>query len=346
MFKAGDEVEVFYRFEHDGSGDKGDSYFPVLTSDAGLINPRLGVTDSWQRAKVLTDFTASRLNADHRDTWVMVNMLPRKWSNRKGVPLDLSDPANTTVYFQPRDVRRVNGLETPRPLISFFVARWGGPYPVPEHSDDGEFGGWGDIGTNICDKYIRTFFDVVYQKIGPSYEVYSSFISQTADLSKIYGPAMSGLLKGHVKAGMYYLWPVAWRDCNEGAMGYVEKSELLALMQTMELAGVPTRHPHPSHLYHLFASKSWTATMCMAPEFCVPCTTKVNRTLILEDPHAAARSAVSAILAIQKAKYGSTPFTDKTIKGVAKLGFSWEAQVRPSSPLHYLPPPPTKKIQP
>ena len=324
-WKQGDAVEVFYRFEHDGSGDMGDSYFPVLTHDAGLINPRIGQTDSWQQATVLDDYDAARFDPEDRSTWVRVGMSARKWSNRKGVPLDLKDPNNTTVTFVPRDVRTPNHEA---PLVSFFVCRWGGPYPVPEHSDDGEFGGWGDIGTCICDKYIRTFFNVVYGKIGPRYEVYSCFVSQSADMAKLYGPTMSALMKGSVKAGLYFLWPVAWRDCNEGAQGYVEKHALMGAMRTMEASGIPTRHPHPSNLYHVFASKEWTSQLCLAKQFCVPCTTRVNRALILENPRKAAERAADAILALQRSKYGSTKYDETTIKGVAKLGYSWEAQVR------------------
>eukprot|EP01060_Flectonema_neradi_P000638 TRINITY_DN1039_c12_g1_i1.p1 TRINITY_DN1039_c12_g1~~TRINITY_DN1039_c12_g1_i1.p1 ORF type:complete len:517 (+),score=84.82 TRINITY_DN1039_c12_g1_i1:63-1553(+) len=325
--KKGDQVEVFYRFEHDGSGDGGNSYFPVLTNDAGLLNPRLGQTDSWQRACVLEDFDESKFNEAQRDTWVQVEMSHRMWSNRKGKPLDLSDPVNTHVKFVPQDVRPVSSGK-PSPRVSFFVMRWGGPYEIPEHSEDGEFGGWGDIGTCICDKYINTFFRVVYESIGPNYEVFSCFVSQSRDLEKLYPPAISALLSGQRKVGMYFLWPVGWLDCNEGQTGYVEKDSFFQCLRLFEASGISTKHPHPSNLYHLFASKSWTSTMCLAPGFNVPATTKINRSGVLGDLLSSAATSLRALAQIQSMKY-NTPLDSiniDEISGVAKLGFSWEAQ--------------------
>ncbi|KAJ9440431.1 hypothetical protein DIPPA_25442 [Diplonema papillatum] len=323
--KQGDEVEVFYRFEHDGSGGGGNSYFPIRSPDAGLLSPRLGFTVSWQAGIVIDDFSIAKYNPKDRQTWVKVQMSHTRWSNRKGTPLDLSDPHNTTVMFPPTDVRLPAPLE--RPKLSFFVIRWGGPYPVPEHSDDGEFGGWGDIGTCICDKYITTFFNVVHEKLGPIYEVLTCFVSHSADFGRIFAPGIAGMLSGEKKAGMYYVWPVSWLDMNEGQPGYVERSKFFEAMRGIESSGIPTKHPHPSNMYHLFASKSWTASMCLSKEFHVPCTTKVNRASVLDNPAAAATQALNALLLLQNQKYG-TPLTTNTneMSGVAKLGFSWEAQ--------------------
>ena len=325
----GDQVEVFYRFEHDGSGDGGDSYFPVLTNDAGLLNPRLGHTDSWQRATVLKDFDETKFNESQRDSWIHVEMSHRMWSNRKGKPLDLGDPMNTHVKFVPRDVRPAPKGDKVAPKVSFFVMRWGGPYGIPEHSEDGEFGGWGDIGTCICDKYIHTFFRVVYDSIGPNYEVFSCFVSQSRDLEKLYSPAISALMTGQRKVGLYYLWPVGWLDCNEGQTGYVEKDSLFTSMRQFESSGISTKHPHPSNLYHLFASKAWTASMCLSSGFNVPCTTKLNRSRVLGDLLGSAATSLRALAQLQAMKYDrpvdSIAIDD--ICGVAKLGFSWEAQV-------------------
>ena len=50
-YRAGTEVEVFYRLERDGEG-----YFPVSNYAARCLKPRFGMTDGWMRAKVLDDW--------------------------------------------------------------------------------------------------------------------------------------------------------------------------------------------------------------------------------------------------------------------------------------------------
>eukprot|EP00755_Sulcionema_specki_P024053 Sspe_Gene.14634::Locus_5071_Transcript_1_1_Confidence_1.000_Length_1736::g.14634::m.14634 len=287
------------------------------------------MTDSWQLAKVVEPFNPAALSDNIRKTWVLVEMQHKRWASRRGESLDLSDTHNTQVRVHPCDIipTRVNNVAdyvpSRTPQLSFVVVRWGGMYPVPEHSDDGAFGGWGNIGTCVCDKYIRRFFERVYLKLGPSYEVLSIFICQSSDLDRIQGPSVAGMMRAQRKAGCYYLWPVAWQDGHGGQPGYVEKDAFFRMMRSMEAAGVASRHPHPSNLYYQFASKNWTSTMCLCPRFHVPITIKVNRALLLQNPMAAATNALRAMQALQ----GDSAETDlNKIRGVAKLGFSWEAQ--------------------
>ena len=51
VYRAGTEVEVFYRMERDGEG-----YFPVTTYAARCLKPRFGMTDGWMTARVLEDW--------------------------------------------------------------------------------------------------------------------------------------------------------------------------------------------------------------------------------------------------------------------------------------------------
>jgi hypothetical protein len=39
-------------------------------------------------------------------------------------------------------------------------------------------------------------------------------------------------------------------------------------MSSMEGVGVPTRHPHPSHLYNTLVSKNWQVEFCNLLRLC------------------------------------------------------------------------------
>jgi len=99
-------------------------------------------------------------------------------------------------------------------------------------------------------------------------------------------------------------------------------------MISMEASGVSTRFTHPSHLYKVFASKEWTAQMCLMPEFKVPLTSMIPRQVIACD---VVRAAQVAYNAMQKLAEGRDVFAGRKPgtainKGVCKLGWSWEAR--------------------
>ena len=100
--------------------------------------------------------------------------------------------------------------------------------------------------------------------------------------------------------------------------------------------------PHPSQLYRTLLSKDWQPALCLAPQFCVPPTTIVNRAHVARDPRSAARGALAALAAIratrdatkEKKKKGGPPapkaeplpgLESAIPRGVVKLGFAWEA---------------------
>ena len=71
---------------------------------------------------------------------------------------------------------------------------------------------------------------------------------------------------------MYFLWPTFVQDLEmrrTESHGFVEKDKLLSLMRAAEGCGVPTRFPHPSNLYRLFASKDWVCHMCLTFVFSI-----------------------------------------------------------------------------
>jgi len=102
-------------------------------------------------------------------------------------------------------------------------------------------------------------------------------------------------------------------------------------MVQMEAAGVHTRFPHQSHLYKVFASKEWTAQTCLNPLLQVPLTTMVPRHSFASDPAKAAVNAVAALNNLAEArsawnaKLSQPPKPKQISRGVAKLGWSWEA---------------------
>eukprot|EP01062_Namystynia_karyoxenos_P050538 TRINITY_DN3935_c1_g1_i1.p1 TRINITY_DN3935_c1_g1~~TRINITY_DN3935_c1_g1_i1.p1 ORF type:complete len:710 (+),score=207.55 TRINITY_DN3935_c1_g1_i1:114-2132(+) len=336
--EPGDEVYVFFRFETHGcdivQSKHDEFFFPVSSADAALHAPRIAFTDTWLEATVVQVYiNEERTSGSGID--IEVRLHHDLWGNRTG-ELHVGCPPNT-LWFDASSVHQ--GAAKPHPEISFMCMRWSAW--SPPHNTDGAVGGWGEFGSCVCDIYISSFFQRTYGYIGPTYEVVSIFVHQTSDLAKIQAPAVAAMLRGRVRhrlAGLYYLWPTAWLDGHGGDLkeadlaGYVEKEALFDLMVRFEGSGIPTRHPHPSHLYRLLTSKYWSAHLCTTPSLSVPVTTRVNRALVLSDALGAARAALSAMRrlgagAAPAAAAGTdTPAAEQPIKGVAKLGFAWEAR--------------------
>jgi len=127
------------------------------------------------------------------------------------------------------------------------------------------------------------------------------------------------------------MWPIIFQD-GHNYPAYVNNEQLLGLMLHMEASGIPTRFPHHSHLYRVFASKEWTAQMCLHPLLMVPLTTKVSRQAIALDADKASAQALQALsnLAQARSEWAAPlgqeqPKPGPVNKGVAKLGWSWEA---------------------
>jgi hypothetical protein len=57
------------------------------------------------------------------------------------------------------------------------------------------------------------------------------------------------LLTGRHQGSMYFLWPCQSQDAQHIPSGYVDLPNIMAALQATEAAGIPTRFPHPSHLY-------------------------------------------------------------------------------------------------
>lgn len=139
------------------------------------------------------------------------------------------------------------------------------------------------------------------------------------------------MAQGQTVGALYFMWPIIFQDGHEFP-AYVERDRLFRLMIEMEATSIPTRFPHQSHLYRVFTSKEWTAQMCLHPLLKVPLTTFVSRQSVALDPAKAASGAIKALTNLSRARsmfneqlgqgsFAATP----VLKGVAKLGWSWEA---------------------
>jgi hypothetical protein len=319
-------VCVFHRYSQDPNG-----YFMVQTGSQGIIHPSIGKTDGWTEAVVTEAWDAKNYNCQDFRTWVEIRWLHPKWYNRRGHRLDVSRADMTTQRVMPEQIRLKGSPSEAQqqPSLTLLHIRWGGEQlvnPVTEGQ-----GGWGQIGSTPSDNYINGWETHVFNTLGPTYEVFSVFIQNSEELLKISPSCVRCMLTGQCVSALYFLWPIVFQDGHDHP-AYVQSEKLLELMLHMESSGIPTRFPHPSSVYRIFASKEWTAQMCLHPMLKTPLTTRVTRQAITQDPDKAAASACQALNNLAQCRVDwAEPLGQEQPKpgpvqaGVAKLGWSWEA---------------------
>jgi len=322
---AKEKVHVFYRFQQNPE----ELWFPSTCPMGGLACPRMGFTDGWTSAEVAEDFHPERFNEWRvRDTGVLVRYTHPHWYNRRGYAIDVGDPNMSVESVHPLQLCRV-GQEADFPSIrepdvSFVVIRWGGENACDEVKEG--HGGWGRTGSAVSDPYIKVLFEeTVWPTLGPNYEVFSIFVRSSDDLLKLNPATIYPLLKGRHKVGMYFLWPICFQD-NANSPGYVNATALLSCMANFEGCGITTRFPHHSHLYRLLLSKDWASYLSWTQIMGTAATTKVPRAVIQHNPGKAATQAITAIQKLRVFRGEAPepkPLDDS--RGIAKLGFSWEA---------------------
>lgn len=326
MLQSGELVDVFHRYAQDPNG-----YFMVQHPTSGLLHPSVGRTDGWTAARVSEAWDIQYFDPSNYKTWVEIQWTHPTWYNRRGHRLDVSTPSMVTQRVLPEQIRQQHApSEAQRqPRVSLLHVRWGGEQPVNPVTEGA--GGWGAIGSTPSDNYINGLEDHIFQTFGPTYEIISCFIQSSAELGKLAPPLLRHLMRGQHVGALYFLWPIAFQDGHEFP-AYVERFSLFQLMASMEASGVPTKFPHSSHLYRIFASKEWTAQMCLHPLLKVPLTVQVSRQAVASDPGRAASQAIAALqnLAETRATWAGYMGQEKVakapvVKGVAKLGWSWEA---------------------
>jgi len=322
---VGETVDVFHRYNQDPNG-----YFMVQHGAQGMIHPSIGKTDGWTQAIVSEAWDISHYDKDNFQTWPQIRWTHPRWYNRRGHRLDVSRPDMTTQRVTPEQVRQQGAPSEAqqRPTLTLFHVRWGGEQAVNPVTE-GQ-GGWGQIGSTPSDNYINQWENTIFSTMGPNYEIFSAFIQGSDELSRIPPALVRTMMSGKYVGSLYFLWPIIFQD-GHNYPAYVNSESLLGLMLQMEASGIPTRFPHHSHLYRVFASKEWTAQMCLHPLLNVPLTTKVSRQAITLDCEKAAEKALEALqhLAKTRTEWAAPLAQEKgapaVTKGVAKLGWSWEA---------------------
>jgi len=324
--QAGEIVDVFHRYCQDPNG-----YFMVDHGISGLLHPSIGRTDGWTEGRVNKAWDAQNYDPSDYKTWVEIQWTHKLWYNRRGHRLDVSKPSMVTQRLPADQVRRKGQPSEAheRPCLTLFHVRWGGEKPVDPVTEGA--GGWGQIGSTPSDNYINGWEDTVYQQLGPTYEIISAFIQGSDELGKISPALLRQLMKGEHIGALYFMWPITFQDGHDYP-AYVNRDCEYNLMVNMEAAGVPTRFPHPSHLYRIFASKEWTLQMCLHPLLQVPLTTAVSRQAISINPSKAAANAIKALTNLNSTRAAWSEELQQVHKpagpinkGVAKLGYSWEA---------------------
>jgi len=207
---------------------------------------------------------------------------------------------------------------------------------------------WGSTGSSVSDLFIDSMMEQGFKpQVGNSCEVWTVYIESASDLTKIADTAHLIFGSHHparrakVTCAMYFLYPTGFEEgCvptretgEDSGAALVDQKSLLRMIKAVEKTGIPTRFPHPSGFYELLTSKRWTSMMCTTPHLRVPPTVALPRMLIeksaknVEDLRKAAQSALSALNAVKQnqCSMNNEKYPGDIQKGVAKLGFSWEA---------------------
>ena len=345
VYRAGTEVEVFYRMERDGEG-----YFPVTTYAARCLKPRFGMTDGWMTARVLEDWPppshagkqstgSSTANGGSTGAagfgagphpFVRVMHTHQLWADRYGQALDPQRERDMVMNYPACDVRPLPmpGAAYPEVTLSLLVVRWGG--------EETQFNieQWGVASASTSSAYVSAFVDsTVYPVLGPDYEVHSVFVSSGADLAKLGPAATCQAMRGRHKAACYFLWPVMHQDGEVHESGMVDQTYYFDAVRTFEAAGICTRFPHPSQLYRTLLAKDWQPSLCLVPSLKIPPAVTVNRASVTASPQRAASLCVRALAAVRSSRYSEKREEPTALRvsdgaertGVAKLGFAWEA---------------------
>jgi len=297
------------------------------------LHPSVGLTDGWTTAVVSENWDINGFNSKDYWTWPEIRWSHPLWYNRRGHKLDVSKADMITQRVNPDQIRqRMTGTTSEaqqQPCLTLLHVRWGGEQPVNPVTEGA--GGWGQIGSTPSDNYISSWENAIFQTIGPTYEIISAFYQGSEELCKIHPPLLRHMMRGTHLGACYFSWPIVFQDGHEFP-AYVNNEKMLDLMLMSEATGIPTRFPHPSHLYRIYASKEWTSQMCLHPLLRVPLTTKVTRQAIAVDPKKAAGTAVQALEHLSHCRSAwAAPLGQEAVKGgaitkgVAKLGWSWEA---------------------
>ncbi|CAD7948731.1 unnamed protein product [Amoebophrya sp. A25] len=230
-----------------------------------------------------------------------------------------------------------------RPKLSILAFRWGGR-EVPA-TKESEF-----LATSPT--FMYHLQDLALQPmLGNDYEVWSIWVSSPDEcviLSKslhlIFGKNHPARRAERI-AAFYFLHPSSFDFGSEplyqtgsaNGAGYIEQSPFYDMMRASERLGIYSAFPHQSALYHQLTAKTWSSQLSLEPRYSIPPTVSLPRVFVTQDPQSAAERAIRALEHIKRVQSkrrmeeqatNETPIflhSENVVKGVAKLGYSWEA---------------------
>lgn len=229
-YSVGDEVEVFYRMRRLRG-----SCLASSSLSAGLLAPRVGISDGWQPA-IITSLPDSY--GEYEVQYTHVYWFERGGRRRSVNSTDKFDHEHVPTW-QIRE-KSSNLLTYPPPKLSLFIIRWGGFNGEEANAFDGTAAGlWGHAGTSVCDKYINAMCDNFESSLGTDFEVTTAFVQYGNDLEALAAaaPFIRASLRGDHVAGLYFLWPVAFQDKAGGAAGMVPEGSYFQAVQRLEMTG-------------------------------------------------------------------------------------------------------------
>ena len=311
---VGDKVEVFCRYCPWSGSDK---FMVCRTIVGGTINPRIGRSDGWVVGTVIELADRNPLHAllapndaaevitePQRGSWARVQFADKIWVDNKGVVLDEKSLFQWTSIHS-GNLRLVASAAPPQ--LSVLCVRWGGAVPI----DDKRF----DFA--VSDQLIQEAMDALHAKHSKAIEVFTVWITCTADLDRVSEIwAAEALSRGTHRVGLYFLW-----GCNNDSKpGYVLSEHLVALMERMESTGIVTRYPNHSSLYRTITSKEYQPLLCSNRNLGIPPTVSVPSSKFHANPIACATESLSVLSRVKASVWNDpTPVTN----GVVKVGFEW-----------------------
>jgi len=333
-FKAGEDVFVFYRMTKRCRPDR--KYLAVLDPKHGAYRPRHGVSDGWMPARVVADQDPKQRSGD-----VKVEYTWPYFFTERGHMADAS--SGWTEWFPSKYVRRdpvaKKHLISTNPTLAILTFRWGGLNEIVAPAQ------WGETGSSVSDIFIDSYCDHFQHHLSADYEVWTVYIEDKSDMDKIADSvhmlfsSQHPLRRARKVCAMYHLYPTGFEEhCvptsetgGDGGAALVDQKAFFRMMQAVERAGIPSRFPHDSGFYELLASKRWTYYMALVPHLQLPATIALPRMLIEQNGGDCKQAAFWAYDALKNVREQQHALRGENIKGegiprgVAKLGFSWEA---------------------
>ncbi|CAK0871862.1 unnamed protein product [Prorocentrum cordatum] len=304
--------------------------------------PLLLQSHCWVDGALEEDFNPEKFDADSRSAWPLVRPAPHVKFALRG------QPGKLKAQMGPRrvSVKYVRKPTSEQPLLSLVFVRWAGDDAVegPDAREPND-GDWGQYGCPASDTYMSSVVKkglmahpLLCKEGVPDFEVFSLFVKDSAELARVgtVAPWLAASLRGKRTSSFWMMWPVEWEDTRgSDYAAYVDRHALFGAMRALESAQVRTGFPHPASQYELITSKSWMATLSLDPLSRMPAATTVSKGNVVTDAQRAAKQAISALAAIRQRNPFAGPGgivgaskenKDGIKKGVAKLGWSWEAR--------------------